>query len=544
MRFDELVVYLGEFGPYQKKIYFLLCYPMLVSAFQKLMWVFVAADLQYMCDPTDSDSDNTTNGIDYHNKTFWNSSPPWNYGNQTWDKCKIYAINQSKIDGASSGTECSSWIYDTSQYSNSVVSDFNLVCHRKWLSALTMSMQMGGEFFGSVLLGILSDKYGRKKVMVISAMMLALSGVMASFANGIEMLIFCRVMVGFWTPGMVLTSYVVGMEFVGPSKRVFAGVVCQYFFAMGYILIAVAAYFIRSWRPLTIILSVPGLVVIVLYWLVPESARWLFVNNRKEEAIKIINDIAISNKVQLPEHLFSSEIHVENKPKASLKDLMRYPKLRKRTFIVLYCWFVNTCVYYGLSLNTSNLAGNNYINFALAAAVEFPAYTVCLVSLDRIGRRMPLCLSMIVGGIVLFIIPFIQTDHAIVAVVLSLFGKFAITVSYAIVYMFSTEVFPTSVRSASCGAGSTCGRVGAMLAPFMLLLGNYWLPLPPILFSIFAITAGSLSLFLPETLGRELPDTIEDGESFTKRGWSMNNGKLQNNESYEIQHLGSKTTPM
>lgn len=60
-------------------------------------------------------------------------------------------------------------------------------------------------------------------------------------------------------------------------------------------------------------------------------------------------------------------------------------------------------------------------------------------------------------------------DNIVVVIVLAMFGKFAITVSYAIIYMYSAEVFPTTVRSASYGLSSTCGRIGAMLAPFMLM---------------------------------------------------------------------------
>ena len=60
---------------------------------------------------------------------------------------------------------------------------------------------------------------------------------------------------------------------------------------------------------------------------------------------------------------------------------------------------VNALVYYGLALNTENLAGSPYINFCLAGAVEIPAYLICILLLNRVGRRGPLIVAMYLGGV-------------------------------------------------------------------------------------------------------------------------------------------------
>ena len=67
--------------------------------------------------------------------------------------------------------------------------------------------------------------------------------------------------------------------------------------------------------------------------------------------------------------------------------------------------FVNSCVYYGLSLNTSNLGGNDFVNFALGGAVEIPSYILTQLALHYGGRRWPLCTSMVIGGVALLVIP-------------------------------------------------------------------------------------------------------------------------------------------
>ncbi len=60
-------------------------------------------------------------------------------------------------------------------------------------------------------------------------------------------------------------------------------------------------------------------------------------------------------------------------------------------------------VYYGLSLNTSNLGGNDYLNFLVSGAVEVPAYILGQVSLVYLGRRLPLCTTMVAGGVALLL---------------------------------------------------------------------------------------------------------------------------------------------
>ncbi len=60
--------------------------------------------------------------------------------------------------------------------------------------------------------------------------------------------------------------------------------------------------------------------------------------------------------------------------------------------------FVNSAVYYGLSLGSSNLGGNDYLNFLISGAVEFPAYFMAQMTLAYLGRRWPLTGCMVIGG--------------------------------------------------------------------------------------------------------------------------------------------------
>ena len=99
-----------------------------------------------------------------------------------------------------------------------------------------------------------------------------------------------------------------------------------------------------------------------------------------------------------------------------------------------------------------------------------------------------------------------------------------------------SELFPTSTRTACVGGCSTSGRIGGIVSPFIAGLSLYvsWLPL--VIFGTFAFVSGTVVyLFLPETLGRPLPETISEALDFSQNDSIQNNDEttplLQNEEN-------------
>jgi len=127
-------------------------------------------------------------------------------------------------------------------------------------------------------------------------------------------------------------------------------------------------------------------------------------------------------------------------------------------------------------------------------------------------------------------------------VVLALFGKLVIGSAYALVYLYATEVMPTLLRTYGLGTASMVGRLGSIAAPYVVDLlvrlhqfriqvikclfssriyngksvfcsqGKENKTYPSIVFGSVALMAGVLSLLLPETRNRRLPETVEDIE--------------------------------
>ena len=98
---------------------------------------------------------------------------------------------------------------------------------------------------------------------------------------------------------------------------------------------------------------------------------------------------------------------------------------------------------------------------------------------------------------------------------LALLGKAAVVSCFCIIFLYSSEVFPTVIRTVGVGSCTLFGRLGSLLAPQVLLLGDLLLPampglLPFLTFGLLCLVAAGLVLYLPETLATKLPDTIEE----------------------------------
>ncbi|XP_023222063.1 organic cation transporter protein-like isoform X2 [Centruroides sculpturatus] len=264
----------------------------------------------------------------------------------------------------------------------------------------------------------------------------------------------------------------------------------------------------------------------VCIMILSESPRWLLTQGKLEEAETVLKKAALINKRNVDNIKSDLEMlqaslqqnSTENRKKANIFDLLKSSNLRKKTIIICFCWYVNAFVFYGLSLNTNEIGGNPFLSFFIFGAVEFPAYIVSIFVVKYYGRRLPLMSTMVLGGLACIATIAVPEDLLWLRMTLSMLGKFCITSSYIIVYIFSAEIFPTVVRNVGVGTSSTFARIGSAIAPFVKELGQVThLGVTFGLFGGLAIVSGLLALCLPETNKIVLPDTLEQGEQFGKK---------------------------
>ena len=240
----------------------------------------------------------------------------------------------------------------------------------------------------------MSDRFGRRRIFFFAVLTSFLSGLGYSLSTDFYTFTLFRVLLAFFMCG-VTASYVLCMEIVGPSHRNYATLAYHGFFALGYVLLAVLAYYIRQWRVLCTVASVSLLAFLSLwrcvcmctctyvhscvracvhmllhnykvscvlaFWktyrlliaqcgcfpvsmttfllrLIPESPRWLLVNGREDEARHVLEGMARDNGTQLPPcELKRPESHSKERS-VSMVDLLRGRNIRHRTIVLFWAW--------------------------------------------------------------------------------------------------------------------------------------------------------------------------------------------------------------
>ncbi|XP_048771116.2 organic cation transporter protein-like [Ostrea edulis] len=529
MHFDELLKVLGELGHYQRTRLFLICLVSIVCAFHAMNMVFVGANPKKKCQIPHVNLSSVGAG----NVTFdrWTSF----LRRADEDACEIYnpeqvlhsisnssytfqELESSQTNASFGKVECSDWEFSRDVYGSTIVTQFHLVCESAWLRSTSKTLYFFGRLLGAVVFGQLSDIFGRRPMFFAGLLMLLIVGCVAAASPSMFVFIPFYILQGAAQTGLFLVAYTMCTELVGPSYRVLAGFLIQGFYSIGYMALSAVAYLIYDWRYIEVAITVPVVLFAAYLCILPESIRWLLSKGRDEEAKKVILKVADSNNVIITESMLEGIGQSNEKQKEAAIDDRKYTFLdlfRPYQMLILslnvwFNWLVNAMVYYGLALGTDNLGGDPYINFMIAGAVEIPAYIICVLCLNRLGRKKPLTISMIFGGISCVASAFIPKDLVALKVTLAMFGKFGITASYAIIYLMAAEVFPTVVRNIGMGVSSMSARIGGMLAPQILDLQVFWNPLPLLVFGVLAVVAGLLALMLPETNGRPLPQTIDD----------------------------------
>jgi len=334
-----------------------------------------------------------------------------------------------------------------------------------------------------------------------------------------------RGITGFFQGGVYINLYVLTTEFVGPKHRSFAGTMVWIFYTSSLMLLSGLAYGIRDWRTLSIVISAPAFPLVIFWWWVPESCRWLIVHNKATEAEEVFSSIAALNKTQLPSEKLMLESNEEAVNEGGILDLVRTRAQLVKMVILWFTWFTNSMVYYGVLLSVGVLGGSLYLNFFLTSIIDIPSnfFVIWLMGWERrillnrfYGRKRALILCMALAAVFCVIVsvihPSSNSDKGAIAIriIFAVLGKFCINASFSTIYVFSTELLPTVIRNVGMGSMAAFDQTGASVAPFVVLLGKTHPVIPFAVMSGFAFVAGCLCAVLPETLGRPTLETLED----------------------------------
>lgn len=314
------------------------------------------------------------------------------------------------------------------------------------------------------------------------------------------------------------------MEICGKQYREWLTVIYHVFFLSSYYFCMLLTYLFSNWRHVILSQGVFECIMLLYICLVPESPRWLIAKSKTKEATEILETackrngrelLMVASKVQAQIARNEADKASQADRKYTVADLFKTPNLRFNTIGIWCCWFSVGMSYYGILQFTGQSSKNFYMNIAISTTMQIASTFISQPFLKYVGRRFTLLLSNGLCAIAMGITLFLPKDGQIVSYC-NIIGLLSINMSWTVVYLYSTELFPTVVRSAGTGMASTISRVGGMLAPVIIMSKTASDLIPPAMFALIPLITTMIVFFMPETLNVPLPETLEDGELMKK----------------------------
>ncbi|XP_072752076.1 organic cation transporter protein isoform X2 [Anoplolepis gracilipes] len=165
---------------------------------------------------------------------------------------------------------------------NSVVTEWRLICERRYLSFLGPTVYYIGVLLGAWMTGFLTDCIGR---LPVQAICLYAQGTMAvALYMSYPAFLALRGLQGVFVQGLQNSTYILSLELFPARFRTFVALIMQISWSIGLILLAVLSYVIPDWRILQLAVSVPTAITVLYIWIIPESPRWLLAKGKSTEA--------------------------------------------------------------------------------------------------------------------------------------------------------------------------------------------------------------------------------------------------------------------
>ena len=391
-----------------------------------------------------------------------------------------------------------------------------------WLA----SAGMIGMALGATLSGIAADKWGRKTLIIGNLIIFGVASGLSGFAVNYPMLLVLRFLTGFGLGGEGPVAFAFISEYSPTRIRGRNGILLESFWAWGWILSALVAYFLipgYGWRVAFWIGAVPALLAVVYYKAIPESPRYLASVGRAEEADTLVRimegQAGIEYKVQKEEKTNLEQESHETVEKVHVGFIDLWSKKYVRTTLVLWViWFGVNFGYYGFVLWTPTLLLGK--GFTLVKSFEFtlimclaqlPGYYSAAWLVERIGRKLALFLYFAGTAVAAWLF-----GHAASTTEVLIYGSLLYFFSlgaWGCVYAYTPEVYPTVARGSGSGWATAFGRLGAFTAPFVVpvihsIYGTdvVFTYVFIMLTAVFAVVALVVALLGKETMGKSLEE--------------------------------------
>ena len=423
--------------------------------------------------------------------------------------------------------------YDTGVISGALLfikQDFTL---SPTMQGLVTSMVLIGAVLGAAFGGTLTDRFGRKPVIMAMAALFALGSMLSGAALDVWLLMAARFILGIAIGVASMLTPLYLSEMAPADKRGAVVSLNQFCITLGilasYLVDFALADVTGSWRWMLGLGAVPGLMLGIGMIFLPESPRWLAGQGRMDEAAAVLTLMRGGASIDDEMAGLKSDIHAE-RSQGSLAALFSAPKARLPLIVGIglavfqQITGINTVIYYAPTIfQDAGIASNSAAILATATVgvVNVLMTVVALLLMDRAGRRKLLLVGLVIMAICLvglacafaFSAGQSQLLGTVTALALAAYvGGFAIGLG-PIFWLIIAEIFPLAYRGRGMSVASMANW-GSNLIVALLFLDLIRLLSPSGTFALFAVlTLAAFAFawkFVPETNGRSLEQIESD----------------------------------
>jgi MFS transporter, SP family, arabinose:H+ symporter len=400
-----------------------------------------------------------------------------------------------------------------------------------------------GSIMGVAIAGVLSDKFGRKKTMILSAILFSASGIGCALSGSFDQLVFYRIVggIGIGVVSIISPLYISEVaitKYRGRLVSLYQLAITVGFlgaYLVNYQLLKIAGsgivlgndllskvFVTEIWRGMLGMESLPALLFFVVIFFIPESPRWLIVSQRTERAMSILTRIYRSNE-EATKQADAVQNQLSEDGQTNWKLLLKpgyFKALLIGVSIAILGQFmgVNAVLYYGPTIFTDSglSSGDSLFYQVLVGLVNMLTTVLALVIIDKVGRKKlvyygvsGMIISLLLIGFYFIAGKEMEISSVVLLVFFLCYIFFCAVSICAVIWVLLSEMYPTSVRG-----------IAMSIAGFSLWIGTYligqltpWLlktVTPAGTFFLFAAMCVPYMLIvwklIPETAGKSLEE--------------------------------------
>ncbi|MFJ5749604.1 sugar porter family MFS transporter [Peribacillus frigoritolerans] len=424
--------------------------------------------------------------------------------------------------------------------------DWNLQNNPGAIGWITSSL-MFGAIFGGAMAGQLSDRLGRRKMILISSIIFAVGSILAGISphNGILFMIVARILLGL-AVGAASALVPAYMSEMAPARlRGRLSGINQTMIVSGMLLSYIVAYLLKdlpgtmAWRLMLSLAAVPALILFIGVSRLPESPRFLIKNNKMDEARRVLGYIR-ADKEQIDSEITQIQETVKEEEKVNQKASWGTLLSNKYRYLVMagvgvaaFQQFQGAnAIFYYIPMIVEKATGHEASSVLLWPIIQGVILVlgslIFLMIADKFNRRTLLTIGGTIMGLS-FILPAIlnvlipNANPMMMVVFLSIYVALYSFTWAPLTWVIVGEIFPLVIRGRASGVASSFNWIGSFLVGLLFPIMTASMSQEAV-FSIFGAICLLGVLFIrtcvPETRGHTLEEIEKIGESRQAKGKS------------------------